>query len=125
MIVNPSRYNPLIKLIQDNLSDDLLKVKYRKLHNRSKTEGHCYLAAQVAYYLLRLQNTGWTPIVIPKTYLGGDTHWFVLNREMDIIVDPTAEQFKSEVIPYDKGKPCGFMVLPDKRAKLLLKRMDY
>lgn len=120
--------NPLqlasIQFVQKWLSDDLLSAQ--QLTQRSGihfTEGHCAVAAEAVYYLLGGKAAGYVPVVLPRKILGNNTHWWVRHKNTNIIVDPTAEQFGDEPIPYHHGVPCGFMCHPSKRTKTLIKRV--
>jgi len=54
----------------------------------------------------------------------GDTHWFLKNKEGEII-DPTAEQFGGITIPYDKGKGTGFLTKnPSNAAQQIIDRVN-
>ena len=111
------------KLITKNLTNDLLTSKYRQLRASNSlpaTTGHCYVASEVAYYLLGGKEGGWTPQYIKHL---GCPHWFLKHRS-GFILDLTKNQFQSPV-PYYKARGKGFLTkLPSKRAKMLLKRID-
>lgn len=103
------------KNIVDNLTDDLLKPKYRGSNN--KYWGHCYVATEAAYYLYG-KKENYKPHYIK---INGDTHWF-LKRGKDII-DLTKNQFNFDV-DYSKSRGCGFLSSkPSKRCKILLNRI--
>jgi hypothetical protein len=117
-------YKSLIKLIQSCLSDDLLKSdQIAKRTGIHPTEGHCAVAAEAAYHLLGGRDAGWVPCVLPRKVLGDNTHWWVRHRDTGEIVDPTAEQFGDEPIPYHLGKGCGFMA-PDGGAEQASQEVD-
>jgi hypothetical protein len=109
----------VIKKIQKCLSPDLLKPEYLAIKNRHPLEGHCYVAAEAVYHLLGGKKKGLTAVVakLPK----GGTHWWI--KTNNGIIDPTKEQFGKERIPYELGKPTGFLTrLPSKRCKIVLER---
>lgn len=114
----------IIKLIKNNLSDDLLSPKFLKLKtkNDDKTFGHCYLATEVAYHLLG-KNKGYKPYVM-RVENGKYTHWFLKNDKGKII-DPTLAQYKGKTPKYSEAKCIGFLTKqPSKRAKVLIKRIN-
>lgn len=110
------------KLITDNLTDDLLTPKYRRLKKNTKvpnTFGHCYVASEAAYYLLGGKEEGWKPMHM--NHLGA-SHWF-LKHESGAILDLTRDQFNSP-LDYSKARGAAFLTRqPSKRAKKLLIRI--
>jgi len=110
-------------LIIDNLTDDLLSPKYKRLKknaNLPNTFGHCYVASEVAYYLLGGKECGWK--AMHMTHLGA-SHWF-LKHKSGFILDLTYNQFKSP-LDYSKARGTGFLTKePSKRAKLLAARIS-
>jgi hypothetical protein len=118
----------LVSHIQACLTPDLLKPDQRsKLTGIHPTEGHCAVAAEAAYHLLGGKAAGWVPVVLPRVVLGDNTHWWIENTRTGLRVDPTAEQFGNGPIPYQLGKPCGFMCpnkgQPSRRAAVLIQRV--
>lgn len=72
------------------------------------------------YHLLGGKKAGLTPVVakLPE----GGTHWW-LKKSDGTIIDPTKAQFRKERIPYELGKPTGFLTgLPSKRCKIVIER---
>jgi len=112
-------------LILENLSKDLLDKKHRVMRdgnpNLPHTFGHCYVASEVAYYLLGGKEAGWTPMHIKHV---GRSHWFLKHKSGQIL-DLTANQFRTP-IDYSEARGKGFMTkLPSKRSmKLLTKIAD-
>jgi len=110
------------KLITDQLTDDLLRPKYRKIKKAvavPNTFGHCYVASEAAYYLLGGKESGWKPMHMKQL---GASHWF-LKHESGFILDLTRSQFKSP-IDYSKARGAAFLTKqPSKRAKKLLIRI--
>ena len=109
-------------LVIDNLTDDLLTPKYRRMKKKNKlpnTFGHCYVASEAAYYMLGGKEEGWKPMHM--THLGA-SHWF-LKHESGYILDLTRNQFKSP-LDYSEARGMGFLTKePSKRAKKLLIRI--
>ena len=115
-------WNEFSELITNHLTDDLLRPKYRKIKEAvdvPNTFGHCYVASEVAYYLLGGKEEGWKPMHMKQL---GVSHWF-LKHESGFILDLTRSQFKSP-IDYSKARGAGFLTKePSKRAKKLLIRI--
>ena len=109
-------------LVIDNLTDDLLTPKYRRMKKKSKlpnTFGHCYVASEAAYYILGGKEESWKPMHM--THLGA-SHWF-LKHESGFILDLTGSQFKTP-LDYSEARGVGFLTKePSKRAKKLLIRI--
>lgn len=124
-IVGSSRNPELKKLktlvedVRDALTPDLRKKEYQD--NPNPMAGHCYVASEAVYHTVGGKAAGWKPMSIQHE---GGPHWYLKNDERGIIVDPTADQFKTPV-PYDEGRGTGFLTRqPSKRAKVVLDRLD-
>lgn len=113
---------PLLKSIRRNLSDDLLKPEYRKKIRLSKSAGHCYVATEALYHSLSdKQREFYKPHYLK---VNGVTHWYLMNKNRDTILDPTSDQFK-EILDYSNGIGAGFLTkTPSKRTLILLKRIN-
>jgi hypothetical protein len=114
------RIETIIKLISNNLSDDLLKPKYL-IEGRNKFTGHCYVATEAAYHLLSNKNKMvYKPAILN---INGDTHWFLKNILDHTIIDITRDQF--DFIPnYNDSRGCGFLTKkPSKRTTILLNKI--
>jgi hypothetical protein len=110
----------LIKRIQENLRDDLLNPKYKKLRTKKshKFFGHCYVATEAFYHFYGKKH-GYKPQVIR---IGDKTHWYL--RKGNEIVDITKEQFNFQ-INYDLGRGCGFLTKkPSKRTQWLIDNIN-
>lgn len=111
-------------LIVDSLSDDLLSPTYRKLKKEhphvNEAFGHCYVAAEAAYYLLGGKEAGWKPQFVR---VSGYAHWYLMH-ESGFIYDPTDGQFAIS-IPYHEGKGKGFMTkMPSQRCVQLIRQIN-
>lgn len=114
------KIDSIIKLISDNLSDDLLKPKYL-LKGRNKFTGHCYVATEAAYHLLSEEDKKIYKPAILK--INGDTHWFLKNILDNTIIDITKDQFNF-TLKYENSKGCGFLTkLPSKRTTILINKI--
>lgn len=116
------KWSDFRKLVVDNLTDDLLAPKYRRMKkngNFPNTFGHCYVASEAAYYLLGGKSGGWKPMHM--SHLGA-SHWFLLH-DSGKVLDITGDQF-SALPDYNKARGTGFLTKePSKRAKKLLIRI--
>lgn len=88
---------------------------------RRKRRGNCYVTCEALFHLLGGKNSGWVPHHVPHE---GDMHWYLQrDKRDDMILDPTASQFKTPP-PYHLGVGCGFLTKgPSKRARALMEQM--
>lgn len=108
----------IVRRVQDSLSDDLRKPRYRGHENC--LAGHCYVASEALYHLLGGHHSGWVPQTVQHE---GGPHWYLKHKFSGAIVDPTATQFETPV-PYDKGVGKGFLTRqPSKRTQVVLDRV--
>ncbi len=115
--INP---NKLIANIRKSLTPELLKPRYRKLKQRNRYTGHCYVASEALYHLLGRKRSGFVPQVIRHE---GSTHWYLKHSATGKIRDLTCKQFRTPV-PYKKGRGKGFLTpKPSKRARIVMKRV--
>ena len=106
----------LAREIIDNLSEDLLKPKFRG--NNNPLFCHCYVASECYYYLE--DNLTLKPQIIK---VGDICHWYLKDISTGEIIDLTAGQFDFE-LDYSKGRGCGFLTKkPSKRCQTLMKKM--
>ena len=111
------RTQTLIQAIQQNLTPDLLKPRFREGNKTNPLFGHCYHSAEALYKLIR-------ELGLPAEYLnyrpcrGVDEvgpHWWLQN-DQGAILDPTAERYKrlgrqppyasGRFRPFIPGRPC-------------------
>lgn len=115
------------------LSKDLLNPVWReKIALRGGKEsvvtGHCYVASEALFHLLGGALAGWKAYYLnhdlwPEQLAQGETHWYLRHTSYDIILDPTAAQYRTAV-PYRRGKACGFCTRwPSVRAKVVMGRV--
>jgi hypothetical protein len=90
--------------------------------------GNCYVTCEALYHLLNdaiKRNGGprrfWKPETVRHE---GDVHWYLVAPLLNnMVLDPTASQFKTPV-PYHKGRGRGFLTKkPSKRARALMKTL--
>jgi len=122
------RRRKLVQSIQQALTPELLKKdQVKQLTGIHPTEGHCAIAAEAAFHLLGGKAAGWIAVVLPRIVLGNNTHWWIEHRITGERIDPTAEQFGDDPIPYHLGKRTGFMCprkgQPSKRAAIVINRV--
>ena len=111
------------KLIIDNLTSDLVAVKFRKRNSIEPLFGHCYAASACLQKIFGSKNI--------KLYHAKDDediwHWWTVDKDKEII-DLTADQYYStgRTPPYDKGKKAGQLGwgYRKKVQKLLTKVLD-
>ena len=96
----------VIKLIQENLTPDLLKglkkVMYPEDKNKVKYYGHCYHSSQALYHLIDTEDL---VSVSAKDYRD-EKHWWLQDFHKGKIYDVTGEQYFSvgQKPPYSMGK---------------------
>lgn len=89
--------------------------------------GNCYVTCEALYHLLGGAAAGYVPHTVQHE---GAVHWYLVLRHqpwrsvrLDVVVDPTASQFKTPP-PYYKGRGRGFLTKrPSKRARALMERL--
>ena len=129
MIRNFINISLLIEFIQKALSPDLLKIKYRNKNQTNPMFGHCYIATESLYYLMR-------ELLPSEEYFGykpfygkdksGIVHWWLQNGKGNIL-DPTAEQYtaKGQEPPYENARNGSFLTnQPSKRALVVIGRVS-
>jgi len=112
----------MIEQLQLHLTEDLLKPRYRG--SEVPCYGHCYVATEALWYLLRGCEGGWRPKRGQDST--GIVHWWLENDKGEIL-DATAVQYTSQGVepPYDNGRFGGFLTKePSKRAKELIRRLS-
>ena len=111
------------RAVQRSLTPDLLKPRYRRLHQHSVVHpmtGYCAVASEALYHLLGGKAAGLTPVVLR---IWDGTHWWLRDRSGNVI-DLTAQQF-GDPVPYHLGRGCGFPTPgagPSKGAALVMRR---
>lgn len=110
----------LVENIQQNLTPDLLKSRYRnQTPSQHPHTGHCYVATEVLYHLWG-KHHGAKPM---RMKVGDDVHWWLQHPTLGVI-DPTAAQFPFPV-EYEKGRGGGFLTRePSARARVLMGRVQ-
>jgi len=112
----------LAAAIRKSLTADLLSPEWRKKVKPGDhpTTGHCYVAAESAFYLLGGKRSGWKPMV--ASLGNGETHWWVKHRTGKV-VDPTSSQYLPDKPPYRLGRGSGFLTrTPSRRARTVMGR---
>lgn len=118
------RIETMINKIRKNLSDDLLKPKYRIRQRLAPSAGHCYVSTEALYHML---TEGQQKKYRPHYLRVGDvTHWYLMTKKIrgvTNILDPTYDQF-TFIPDYEDGTRAGFLTKkPSKRTLVLLKRI--
>lgn len=120
-------FEELIRDIRENLSPDLLKPEYRKRNEENPMFGHCYVASETLYHLLkeRVGSDRFKPMWGKDEE--GITHWWLVDTQTGKRLDVTADQYYSQgkTPPYENGRGASFLTNePSKRCKKLLKRIE-
>jgi hypothetical protein len=108
----------LVRDVRACLTDDLRQKKYQGSPN--PVAGHCYVASEALFHILKNHAMpGWKSMFVRHE---GEPHWFLRHPQSQMILDPTADQFKSP-IPYRVAVGKGFLTKdPSKRAKKVIFR---
>lgn len=113
----------LISKIKSCLEPELLEPKYRKENESNPMFGHCYVATEALYHLLKSTKLKGTF----KPHQGEDdreiSHWWLQNED-DKILDVTSAQYtsKGKTPPYKKGSGRAFMTQKaSKRARKVIR----
>ena len=121
-----SEIDQVIRLIQDNLTSDLLKGRKSLMYPSdvltNKYYGHCYHSSQALHYLM---DTDKLVLMSGEDYRG-EKHWWLQDGEK--IYDCTANQyiFVNQSPPYDVGKKSnwyGWKQRPQQISLELVKRV--
>jgi hypothetical protein len=102
---NPIREDDLVKLVQEQLTPDLLKPSYREGQKTNRFFGFCFVATEAFYHLGRtyLPERGYRQRQ-GRDALGG-SHWWLVDKE-GRVVDLTVEQYRVLGVkpPYECGE---------------------
>ena len=110
------------KIIMDNLTPDLVAVKFQKRNSIEPLFGHCYHASAILYKIFGSKNV--------KLWHGKDDeeiwHWWIVDKD-DKIIDLTSDQYYkyNRTPPYDNGKKAGLLGWSyRKKVKILLEKVE-
>ena len=121
-----SEIDQVIRLIQDNLTSDLLKGRKSLMYPSdvltNKYYGHCYHSSQALYYLIDTDKL----VSMSGEDYRGEKHWWLQDGQK--IYDCTAHQytFVNQFPPYDVGKKTnwyGWKQRPQQVSLELVKRV--
>ena len=121
-----SEIDQVIRLIQDNLTSDLLKGRKSLMYPSdvltNKYYGHCYHSSQALHYLIDTDKL----VSMSGEDYRGEKHWWLQDGEK--IYDCTAHQytFVNQFPPYDVGKKTnwyGWKQRPQQVSLELVKRV--
>lgn len=88
--------------------EDLDRERQKQYAGKSPLHGQCSNATNALYHLLGGADGQWEERMINRVHLGGeDTHYFLRHKESGEILDPTAEQFEGQPIPYERSRGAG------------------
>jgi hypothetical protein len=116
----------LIATLQSALTPALLQARYRVRNGLNPLHGHCYVASEALFHLLR----EYFPSLAMKPCRARDeegiVHWWLVD-ESGRILDPTAAQYRHDgrEPPYQAGRRAGFLTpFPSKRARIVIGLVD-
>ncbi len=121
-----SEIDQVIRLIQDNLTSDLLKGRKSLMYPSdvltNKYYGHCYHSSQALHYLIDTDKL----VSMSGEDYRGEKHWWLQDGQK--IYDCTAHQytFVNQFPPYDVGKKTnwyGWKQRPQQVSLELVKRV--
>jgi len=118
-VKNIELVDQLISSIQEHLTPDRLKSEYKEQNKSNRMFGHCYVATETLYHLLRNDQIRVSdfPIKLADKYHpyhakdeNEITHWW-LEDDMGNRLDVTIDQFLSvdRHPPYDGGRKGWFL----------------
>jgi len=109
-----------LRLVLDNLDDELLHKRYLEVPNRHPLAGHSYVATEALWHLLGGRKSDWRPMNVRHS---GESHWYLANGD-GVVIDPTSEQFE-DAVAYVDGRGKGFLTgdVPSRRGYELIRRV--
>lgn len=116
-------YQSIIDSVQRNLTQDLLKGRWRKQEH--PLEGHCYVGCEALYHLIDKENY-YICYAVYNDEGGRATHWWLEHKKNGLILDATKEQYThfGMTPPYHLKKRGSFLTKhPSKRAKTVIDRI--
>jgi len=118
-------FGDLIRKIQKSLTPDLLKAPYRERNATNPMFGHCYVATEAFYHLIKDDHPGRFSIYFGKDE-EGIVHWWLHDNQAVRILDITADQYYSvgKTPPYDRSRHGSFLTNdPSKRAVIVMEKV--
>ena len=121
LLLKVKTINVLLENVKSNLTADLLKPEYREKNKTNPMFGHCYVATETIFHILKTNE--YYPYCAKDD--DGIVHWW-LESESGHRIDATKEQYTSQnkIPPYDIGKKQWFLTKnPSNRSKELISRI--
>ena len=112
----------LLEKVRANLTADLLKPEYREKNKTNPMYGHCYVATESIYHLLKSNN--YYPHCARDE--DGIVHWW-LEDQSGQRIDATKDQYTivNKIPPYEKGRKQWFLTnKPSKRSEKLISKIE-
>ncbi len=111
----------ILEKVKSNLTADLLKPEYREKNKTNPMYGHCYVATESIYHLLKSNN------YFPHCARDEDgiVHWW-LEDQNGHKIDATKDQYTmvNKTPPYEKGRKKWFLTnKPSRRSEKLIDRI--
>ena len=125
MAMLDDEFSELIERIQKSLTPDLLKPPYRERNATNPMFGHCYVATEAFYHIVKNDHPGRFSIFHGKDD-EGIVHWWLHDNKEVKILDITADQYYSagKIPPYERSRRGSFLTNdPSKRAVIVMKKV--
>lgn len=121
-VKNPT-VSKLISTIKSCLTPELLEPKYREENETNPMFGHCYVATEALYHMLKSAKLIGSYKPCQAEDERGISHWWLQNEE-EKKLDITSAQYtsKGKTPPYSKGQLRSFMTpKASKRARQVIR----
>lgn len=125
-MTSDDEFKELIQKIQSALGPELLKKPYRERNATNPMFGHCYVATEAFYHIVKHDHPGRFSIYHGKDD-EGIVHWWLHDNKNIRLVDITADQYYSvgKNPPYENSRRGAFLTSePSKRAVIVMKRVN-
>lgn len=92
-------------LIYKEKNNTIYKFYIQNKNSNIQSTGFCYLASLLIYHADGKSKKWMFKTITDESFINDNgTHYFLLNKENNEILDLTADQFKGINIPYEKSK---------------------
>ena len=111
-------------IYKDNEGNTVDKFYYDNKNSNIETTGFCYLVSLLIYHADGKSKKWMFKTITDESFVKENgTHYFLLNKESNEILDLTADQFRGIKIPYEKSKgiPIRFLNKNVKKYATILK----
>ncbi len=111
-------------IYKDNEGNTVDKFYFDNKNSNIETTGFCYLVSLLIYHADGKSKKWMFKTITDESFVKENgTHYFLLNKESNEILDLTADQFRGINIPYEKSKgiPIRFLNKNVKKYATILK----